>query len=354
MTLNENPYYISNPQYFNELKSLVDKHPLSYFNMLKANFCKSLGKSLKYLYDWIMSETKCLNKDKYSISTKVNWILNGLVDFPKCKKCGNTIHINMNISATKTYSCYCYECSRKNAGESIKKTIEEKTNNDPHYYEKIVTKRKLTSIERHNDPTWNNIDKNKNTCIDRYGVDNIRKSNTFKKYAKMVKKDKYGDENYCNSEKAKQTNRCKRNVDWPMQDHGIRKKSATKYTYDSHSFDSKAELCYYIWLKDNDVSFEYQPNITFQYEFDKKKHFYHPDFIVENTIIELKGNQFFKEDGTMQNPYDHSQDALYEAKHQCMLCNNVKIFKYDDYSKFISYVTCKYGKKFILSCKNIN
>lgn len=63
------------------------------------------------------------------------------------------------------------------------------------------------------------------------------------------------------------------------------------------------------------------------YKHDGKEHFYMPDFKVRDELIEIKGDHFFKEDGTMQNPYDHSQDGLYEAKHQCMIKNNVTILK---------------------------
>ena len=171
---------------------------------------------------------------------------------------------------------------------------------------------------------------------------------------KENKKDKYGDENYVNVEKAKSTNKDRRGVDWPMQDPNIRKKSASKYSYDGKIFDSKAELCYYIWLKDNNISFEYQPNVKFEYEFEGKAHFYHLDFLIENQYVEIKGDHFFKEDGTMQNPYDHSQDGLYEAKHQCMLKNNVKVLHKVDYDLFVNYVIEKYGKSFLRFNVNIN
>lgn len=36
-------------------------------------------------------------------------------------------------------------------------------------------------------------------------------------------------------------------------------------------------------------------------EFDRK-HWYMPDFKVNNQFIEIKGYHFFKSDGTMQNP----------------------------------------------------
>lgn len=53
-----------------------------------------------------------------------------------------------------------------------------------------------------------------------------------------------------------------------------------------------------------------------------------PDFLVNGEFVELKGLHFFENyDATksMINPFDRSQDALYEAKHQCMLQNHVKI-----------------------------
>ena len=56
----------------------------------------------------------------------------------------------------------------------------------------------------------------------------------------------------------------------------------------------------------------------------------------------------------MQNPFDHSQDGLYEAKHQCMLKNNIKILKSNEYNAYIRYVESAYGKKFLNSCKKQN
>ena len=75
-----------------------------------------------------------------------------------------------------------------------------------------------------------------------------------------------------------------------------------------------------------------------------------PDFKVDGQFIELKGDQFFK-DGKMQNPYDHSQDLLYEAKHQCMIKNNVKILRPVDYQKYVDYITAKYGKTYLKQFK---
>jgi len=127
-----------------------------------------------------------------------------------------------------------------------------------------------------------------------------------------------------------------------MQNHDILMKqqmnSKKKYSFQEISFDSAPEIAFYIWLSDNNIHFEYQPNITFEYEFEGKKHFYMPDFLVEDQLIELKGSQFLKEDGTWKNPFDNSQDDFYEAKHQCLIENNVKILYPNDYKKYLDYI----------------
>ena len=85
--------------------------------------------------------------------------------------------------------------------------------------------------------------------------------------------------------------------------------------------------------------------------FNNEEHQYWPDFLVDGQLFELKGDQFLKEDGTWQNPYDHSLDALYEAKHQCAITNNVKILYYKDYKKYLDYIKQKYGKDYLRQFK---
>ena len=52
----------------------------------------------------------------------------------------------------------------------------------------------------------------------------------------------------------------KYNVAYPMQSAKFRKQTlGKKYLYDDISFDSADEVRMYIWLKDNNVEFEYQP-----------------------------------------------------------------------------------------------
>lgn len=161
-----------------------------------------------------------------------------------------------------------------------------------------------------------------NTCLDRFGTTNPLQNEIVKEKIKQTNIKLYGTSN-------------------PNHNHF--------YRFDNKLFDSSYELTYYIWLKDHNIDFEYQPDISFSYCYDGTKNYY-PDFLVEDNYIELKGSHFFVNhdmNNKMINPYDRSQDDLYEAKHQCMLKNNVEIIT--DCDKYIEYVSNKYGKDYIKS-----
>lgn len=155
-------------------------------------------------------------------------------------------------------------------------------------------------------------------------------------------------------EKIKQTNLERYGVEHVAQNSEIRAKSQMNINYDNISFDSYPELCLYIWVKDNKIEFEYQPNISFEYTYAGVKHYYCPDFKIAGKLYEIKGDHFFKSKNPaneMVCPWDHSKNGLYEAKHQCMIENNIQILTSVDYNKYISYVESKFGKDFYSNLK---
>lgn len=120
-----------------------------------------------------------------------------------------------------------------------------------------------------------------------------------------------------------------------------------RYIYNDKIFQSYYELSFYIWLKEHKIRFEYLQNVSFNYIHNNITYSYFPDFKVFNTYVEIKGLHFFENhdpNRKMINPYDRSQDAKYEAKHQCMIKNKVHIIT--DCSKYVNYVENKYGKDF--------
>ena len=52
-------------------------------------------------------------------------------------------------------------------------------------------------------------------------------------------------------------------------------------------------------------------------------------------------------------PWDHTLDELYEAKHQCMIQNNIIILTFKDYYKYLEYIYEKYGVDYLKSFKKL-
>ena len=242
-------------------------------------------------------------------------------------------------------------------------------------------------------------DKIRQTCLNKYGVDHISKSEVIQSKVKQSLFDKYGSSSYLGTQDClnKTKKFCQENygVDYVLQSpeirekivktnlttyghavafgfgteehkdvlkrkYGvehvsqvpeIRKKTQHRYVYNSIAFDSAPEIAFYIYLTENNIPFEYQPDVKFEYSFENKLHFYMPDFKVDGQFVELKGDQFFDKNSCMVNPFDHSQDLLYEAKHQCMIKNNVKILRPIDYQKYLDYINDKYGKTYLKQFK---
>ena len=132
--------------------------------------------------------------------------------------------------------------------------------------------------------------------------------------------------------------------------------NSKRIKYKGINFDSKWELAFYIWLEDNEMNFKREPEII-EYTYNNKIYSYVPDFKVNEKYVEIKGLQFFENknpNNRMINPYGRRKrtneenifyDGLMEAKHQCMLQNNVIILT--DCSKYIKYVEDTYGKTYL-------
>lgn len=178
------------------------------------------------------------------------------------------------------------------------------------------------------------------TCLKRYGAVKYSKTNECKEKTKQAILDKYGV--YSTTllpevqTKRAQTNIERYGVDCFFKTLDFHKKAYKHYIYNDQSFDSLPELAVWIYCIDNGIEVKRNP-CYFDYSFEGKNHRYFPDFEINGQLVEIKGDHFFKENGTMQNPFDNSQDALYEAKHQCGLQNNVQFWRSAEYEKYLQY-----------------
>lgn len=187
----------------------------------------------------------------------------------------------------------------------------------------------------------------KETCLNRFGVENpnqcrevrskIEQTNLQKRGYKQVFQDP------AVKEKIKETLLEKYGVEnaYTISFQKGTHKSSIGVVYEGISFDSKAEVVFYMDCieKGRDVKRQTE---KIPYEFNNKIHYYFPDFEVDGELYEIKGLQFLREDGTWKNPYGEDFGKT-EAKHQCAIKNNVHIIyvdhifrkQYEKYYRFL-------------------
>lgn len=339
---------------FQEIVEIVKNHPRTYAKIIFAK---------KNLLDYIIEKTPLLNNDKYKLNTRIFWVIHKLTDFPKCKTCGKDIQKNIKRMTSPQYDFCCNKCVAKNI--------------------EVQQKRKNTFIQKYGSDNNFKLDSNKEkirkTCLEKYGCENVAQNKQVQEKMKRTNCEKYGCEfpsqNKHIQEKMKQTNLEKFGVEYviqnqeilekqtqtflkkfgcsrPAQNREIRLKQQKKYFYDNIYFDSAPEVALYIYLLDNHIDFEYQPDINFEYlDEDSKKHRYFPDFRIEDKYYEIKGDHFFNENNELVFVYGKNKGKPDFCKHQCMIDNNVIILRKSNYDKFISYVKEKYGNNFLKKLK---
>lgn len=204
----------------------------------------------------------------------------------------------------------------------------------------IVIKRKSTLKEKYGNENYVNMEAQYETNLKRYGNKFSCQSKNNLEKTEQTLIEQYGSIE--NSYKERRIKTIKTNIERygyiaPSQSPNV-DCSSHRIQFDGYRFDSKWEFLYYKYLKENNIDFEYKPKISLKYEYDGEIRTYKPDFIVNGTITEVKGDQFFK-DGKMFCPYHKKNDTpetiewrngLFEAKYQCMLKNGVKILKYNE------------------------
>ena len=215
---------------------------------------------------------------------------------------------------------------------------------------KIKEKIQNTNIRKHNNPNYRNTEKMVETSNINGGVGAARKTTKIKMESTLFNRTGYKhnwsipEERKITFEKIKEANKEKYGVENVMQVPEIRAKIHKKWFYNNLYFDSSWELIYYIWLKDNNIDFEYQKD-KLPYYFNNKLRYYEVDFTINGRYVEIKGPQSFDKTGKMINIYDRTLDDIANYKYYCMLTNNVEIIT--DIKPYKDYIINKYGKNYI-------
>lgn len=195
-------------------------------------------------------------------------------------------------------------------------------------------------------------EKAKQTCLKRYGVEAPAQNKGIQRKQIETCLKHYGIENYSQTSEARSKSRYI--WKWNFEENKklwLQNCSTKKYTLEEIHFDSKPELCFFLYCRDHNLDIKRNVEKSFSYTYQNKTYYYFPDFEIDGKYYEIKGNQFLTEDNKWQNPFDHAQNDKYEAKHQCALQNNVIILYQKDYQKYIDYIETKYGKDYLKQFK---
>ena len=209
----------------------------------------------------------------------------------------------------------------------------------------IREKAKETKNKKYGNPYWNNIEKRKITCKQKYNNYSYFGSNSFFEY--ML--NKYGS-------KASDYDRSI-SIDKRIELYGSVVPN-WKYLYYGITFQSSWELAVWIYCIDHNIPIIRDPCMFEYKDFENNFHKYIPDFSINGKLVEIKGSQFFNSNGTMRFPYNKKKvngewinmtieekkymNDLYERKHQCGLANGVEFWKESDCKKYIEYCNIKY------------
>lgn len=167
----------------------------SHYNDIKtgrSSLLDWLNKNYPKFLDYLLSTYKDIDIKQalYMFYEKIDSI-------PLCE-CGNPVKFHGYKYGFSKFCCP--SCAGKNDEVRSKLVNTLKSNHGENYKDKINEKIAETKLKRYGNTKYNNIEKFKQTCIDRYGEDNPMKIKQFQEKSKQTCLDKYGAEYVLSSE----------------------------------------------------------------------------------------------------------------------------------------------------------
>lgn len=146
-----------------QINEICHQHLKSYPQILRS-------KKNSNLWNYILSRTKPLQEKEleidyhYRVSTYVNWTLKHRIQFGSCKRCGKEF-FKYDLQLDGEYPKWCSNACM-NSSEEHKKSVADSL--EKHYGVRVPSKHPQI------------LQKMKNTCLERYGVDNFWKTEELK------------------------------------------------------------------------------------------------------------------------------------------------------------------------------
>lgn len=288
----------------------------------------------------------------------------------KCYVCGHSCHcIGKHIASHNLTTQEYYDKYLKKPGEGICPVC-----GKPTQFRKISQGYAAYCCFEHFKVSDIVKEHRKQTNIKRFGVENCFQSALCIERAKETKLKKYGDAHFRNTEQIRKTCLEKYGTENPAsnkeviqkihdsmiahfgchnsQDPDCRKRMHTRYVYENIKFDSSYEIAFYIWHRDNGFAIS-RCYDSFEYECNGKKHKYFPDFKINDSYYEIKGEHLITPDGNhLIDPHKHCVTPETDAKMECIRKNKITIVKNSQIIFYIKYVKQKYGTNYIKQFKN--
>jgi hypothetical protein len=312
----------------------------------------------------IKVSTKYLNYlKKLGYNVKLNDTVNiSITDLPfgsqkridvKCKICSNIVNIEFQNYVSTMVKGNNYKCKRCNTFKNNLNRIYGVDN--PMDIQKCVDKIKSTKLEKYNNISYNNREKYKKTCLEKYGVENVSLSKGIKNKINKTIFDIYGVDNISKStnikdkkknslfknygvnslfsldniqSKKKDTVKKRYGVENVFQLESVKEKSkftmlekyGTPYAFSLPNkrykilFDDRLKLYYQGTYEKHFLDFCFNNNINItkpkfiKYTINDKEYKYFPDFYYEplNLLIEIKSDYIFeinKEENVIKQKY---------------------------------------------------
>lgn len=221
--------------------------------------------------------------------------------------------------------------------EKADKSLIEKYGSLENYKEYQVSKSKATKLERYGDENYVNSDKCRETCLEKYGEDNIFKTQYFREKREQTSLLKYGTPLPMNCEEIRERSREAWSNKSDEEMKNIMEKHFHKWIFNGLRFDSKWEIVYYFYLVSNNIKFKMQ--VPLSYKEGNEDRTYLCDFYLIDTdeLIEIKNPRCLDENGNLKIFYKSDSQSKLDAKNKCMIDNNVKILSKNEMKPYVDY-----------------
>ena len=242
----------------------------------------------------------------------------------KCKNCGKIFIVieeetKFPIKGDKYFCCRSCANTRHHSNET-----KQKISNSVKSSTKFLLNNSINKNEKNCFLDINDITKTKCKYCGKYFLNNYIYNGTYYKLISFNK--------FC-SDECRHNFRAQSFIDINKKYNlgGFKEGSVKNYKsgwYQGIHCDSSWELAFVIYCKEHNINVQRCKEIRY-YILDNKKYEYHPDFIINNEIIEIKGIK----------SKNSNAKQLYNS--------DIKFLYRNDMKKYLDYVINKYGNNFI-------